>query len=91
MSIIIELEIEKFVEDWKTYYVATSKEVQGLVAQWDTLKETIDIAEDVIESIFEARKKLFKDNNKKTLKIMDLVKQKKKIWTKFKCPLEIIT
>jgi predicted RNase H-like HicB family nuclease len=55
MSFYISLDIEK-VEDG--YFLATSEEVQGLVAQGRTINETIEIAKDVARKILEARKEL---------------------------------
>lgn len=44
----ITLEIEKLPEG---YYLATSKDVQGLVAQAKTFEETIEIAEDLAKKL----------------------------------------
>jgi predicted RNase H-like HicB family nuclease len=55
LAYLIELDIEKLPEG---YYLATSPEVQGLVAQGRTINETIDIAKDVARKILEARKEL---------------------------------
>jgi len=53
MAYIIDLNIEKLPEG---YYLATSSDIQGLVAQGRTINETIDIAKDVARKILEARK-----------------------------------
>lgn len=50
MSFIIELDIEKLPEG---VFLATSKQVQGLVAQGRTINETIEIAKDVARRILE--------------------------------------
>ncbi|MFC2129879.1 type II toxin-antitoxin system HicB family antitoxin [Bacteroidota bacterium] len=55
MSFYINLDIKKLPEG---YYLATSEQVQGLVAQGRTINETIDIAKDVARKILEARKEL---------------------------------
>lgn len=52
MPYYINLKIEKLPEG---YYLATSDEVQGLVAQGRTINETIEIAKDVGRKILEAR------------------------------------
>ncbi len=52
MSYFIDLTIEKLPEG---YYLATSSQVQGLVAQGRTINETIEIAKDVARKILEAR------------------------------------
>lgn len=44
MQQYIFLNIEKLPE-W--YYLATSNQVQWLVAQWKTIEETINIAQDL--------------------------------------------
>ena len=55
MSYYISLNIEKLPEG---YYLATSEQVQGLVAQGRTINETIEIAKDVARKILEAREEI---------------------------------
>lgn len=55
MSYYINLDIEKLPEG---VYLATSEQVQGLVAQGRTINETIEIAKDVARKILEARKEM---------------------------------
>jgi len=52
MEHMIQLHIEKLPEG---VYLATSDEVQGLVAQGRTITETIEIARDVAKKLIEAR------------------------------------
>ena len=52
MEHMIQLHIEKLPEGM---YLATSDEVQGLVAQGRTIQETIDIARDVARKLIEAQ------------------------------------
>ena len=52
MERIIRLHIEKLPEG---AYLATSEDVQGLIAEGRTLQETIEIARDVARLIFELR------------------------------------
>ena len=52
MERIINLHIEKLPEG---VYLATSDDVQGLVAQGRTVSEAIEIARDVARRIFEAK------------------------------------
>lgn len=52
MEHIIQLHIEKLPEG---LYLATSDEVQGLVAQGRTIQETIEIARDVARKLIEAQ------------------------------------
>lgn len=52
-NIYITLDIEKLPGG---YYVATSRDVQGLVAQAKTFEKTIQIAEDVARKLFQAQK-----------------------------------
>ena len=49
---MIQLHIEKLPEGM---YLATSDEVQGLVAQGRTIQETIEIARDVAKKLIEAQ------------------------------------
>ena len=48
----IQIHIEKLPEG---YYLATSEEVQGLVAQGRTITETLEIARDVIKKLLESQ------------------------------------
>ncbi len=52
MEHLIQLHIEKLSEG---LYLATSDEVQGLVAQDRTIQETIEIARDVAKKLLEAQ------------------------------------
>lgn len=52
MERVLNLHIEKLPEG---FYLATSEEVQGLVAQGRTITETLEIARDVAKKLLEAR------------------------------------
>ncbi len=52
MEHMIQLHIEKLPEG---VYLATSDEVQGLIAQGRTIQETIEIARDVEKKLIEAQ------------------------------------
>lgn len=52
MERIINLHIEKLPEG---YYLATSENIQGLVAQGRTVAETIEIAKDIAKKLIEAQ------------------------------------
>ncbi|MBZ0183009.1 MAG: hypothetical protein K8F60_11180 [Melioribacteraceae bacterium] len=52
MEKIINIHIEKLPEG---LYLATSDEVQGLVAQGRTITETLEIARDVAKKLIEAQ------------------------------------
>ncbi len=52
MERVLSLHIEKLPEG---VYLATSEDVQGLVAQGRTITETLEIARDVAKKILEAR------------------------------------
>ena len=49
----INLTIERFQENGQDYYVATSPDIQGLVAEADTIDAVIDIAKDLIPILLE--------------------------------------
>lgn len=53
-DIRITLDIERLPEG---YYLATSREVQGLVAQAKTFEKTVEIAEDVARKLLQAQKR----------------------------------
>lgn len=52
MERIVQIRIEKLPEG---VYLATSDEVQGLVAQGRTITETLEIARDVARRLLQAR------------------------------------
>jgi predicted RNase H-like HicB family nuclease len=52
MEHVIELHIEKLPEG---VYLATSDDVQGLVAQGRTIQETLEIARDVAKKLLESQ------------------------------------
>jgi predicted RNase H-like HicB family nuclease len=52
MERVLNLHIEKLPEG---LYLATSEDVQGLVAQGRTITETLEIARDVAKKILERR------------------------------------
>jgi predicted RNase H-like HicB family nuclease len=49
---IVKIRIEKLPEG---FYLATSEELQGLVAQGRTISETLEIARDVARRLLEAQ------------------------------------
>jgi len=59
MERIIKLHIEKLPEG---VFLATSEEVEGLVAQGRTISETLEIARDVAKKILELREE-YSDKN----------------------------
>ncbi len=61
MERLINIHIEKLPEG---YYLATSDEVQGLVAQGRTITETLEIARDVARIILETGIKKEKNKTK---------------------------
>jgi len=63
MESIINVHIEKLPEG---VYLATSEDIQGLVAQGRTVTETIEIARDVAKKLIEAQ---VKESNEKKLKL----------------------
>lgn len=52
MEKIVNLHIEKLPEG---FYLATSDNVQGLIAQGRTIAETIEIAKDIAKKLLEAQ------------------------------------
>jgi len=64
MERIVKINIKKLPEG---LYLATSKDVQGLVAQERTIEETLEIARDVAKKLLEARE----ENISKLLVIED--------------------
>jgi predicted RNase H-like HicB family nuclease len=56
MKTLIKLKIEKFIEQEQEYFVATSDDLEGLVAEGKTIAETIEIAQDVARVLLELEK-----------------------------------
>ncbi len=52
MEKIINIHIEKLPEG---FFLATSENIQGLVAQGRTITETLEIARDVVKKLLEAQ------------------------------------
>jgi predicted RNase H-like HicB family nuclease len=52
MESLITIKVEKLPEG---YYLATSDEIQGLVAQGRTINETLEIARDVAKKLLESQ------------------------------------
>ncbi len=60
MELAIGIRIEKLPEG---VYLATSDEIQGLVAQGRTVAETLEIARDVARKIIDARRERAEPEN----------------------------
>ena len=53
MKTLIELKIEKFTKAEEEYFVATSEELEGLVAEGKTIEEVVEIAQDVAKILLQ--------------------------------------
>ncbi len=67
MERMVKLHIEKLPEG---VYLATSDELQGLVAQGRTITETLEIARDVARKLIEARTENYAESKKGTNNII---------------------
>ena len=56
MSTFINLNINKYKENDKEYYVATSNDIQGLVVEGKTLQNTIELSKKVAKDLIELKK-----------------------------------
>ena len=56
MKTLIKLKIEKIVEKEEEYFLATSDDLEGLVAEGKTIEEVIEIAQDVAKVLLELEK-----------------------------------
>jgi predicted RNase H-like HicB family nuclease len=63
MQTLIRLKIERFIEQDQEYFVATSDDLQGLVAEGKTVQEAIEIAEDVAKVLLELEKEAVQTQN----------------------------
>jgi predicted RNase H-like HicB family nuclease len=57
MKAIVKLKIERFEEQGQEYFVATSDDLQGLVAEGNTVEEAVAIAEDLAHHLLELDRK----------------------------------
>ncbi|MCL1469316.1 type II toxin-antitoxin system HicB family antitoxin [Argonema antarcticum] len=57
MQTLIRLKVEKLIEDGQEYFVATSDDLEGLVAEGKTVQEAIEIAEDVAKVLLDLKKR----------------------------------
>jgi len=71
MEKIINIHIEKLPEG---LYLATSEDIQGLVAQGRTVTETIEIARDVAKKLLETESEPGKDSDNKNIKMLTISK-----------------
>jgi predicted RNase H-like HicB family nuclease len=63
MQTLIRLKIERFIEQDQEYFVATSDDLQGLVAEGKTVQEAIEIAEDLAKVLLELEKEAVQTQN----------------------------
>lgn len=64
MKAFLKLKIEKFFEKEEEYFVATSDDLEGLVAEGKTIQEVIEIAKDVAHVLLELEKETNKNFSK---------------------------
>lgn len=67
MRTMIKLQIEKLEENGEEYYLATSDDIQGLVAEGKTIEEVIEIASDLARIMLELDAELNNQPNLATL------------------------
>ncbi len=70
MQTLIRLKVEKLLENGQEYFVATSDDLQGLVAEGKTIQEAIEIAEDVAKVLLYLEKQ-----NNQDFQLQDLPSQ----------------
>ena len=58
MKTLIRLKIERCWENETEYFIATSDDLQGLVAEGKTIQEAIEIAEDVAKGLLALEKEM---------------------------------
>ena len=73
MKTLIKLKIERFEAEGQEYFVATSDELQGLVAEGETVEKVIEIAEDVARILLEIEQ----ENKNKEGTLRAILKQAK--------------
>jgi predicted RNase H-like HicB family nuclease len=60
---VIRIVIEEIVEDGEKYYLAKSPDVQGFLAETETLDEMLKVAPEVMEMILELDKEIEEENH----------------------------
>jgi predicted RNase H-like HicB family nuclease len=74
MEKMIDIKIEQFEENGEIYYLATSKDVQGLLAQGSTVEETLNIAKSLVYELIEVRKEINEQNIDSSVRLIDIPK-----------------
>lgn len=72
MKKYLDLKIEKLEENGEVYFLATSKDIQGLVAEGDTVEETVEIARSLVVDLMELRETKNKENKIMLTKIPEI-------------------
>ncbi len=67
MKTLIKLKIEKFCENNKEYFLPTSNDLEGLVAEGTTIEEVLEIAQDVARILLDLEKETNSDLTSKTI------------------------
>jgi predicted RNase H-like HicB family nuclease len=63
MQHLINLKIERFSQEAKDYFIATSHDVPGLVAEADTIEDVLEIAGDLVPSLLELGDRKIESNS----------------------------
>lgn len=55
---MIDIRVEQFEENGEIYYLATSEDIQGLIAQGSTVEETLECAKSLVYELIAVRKEI---------------------------------
>jgi predicted RNase H-like HicB family nuclease len=58
MEKMINIKVEHIQENSEEFFLATSEDIQGLIAQGSTVEETLEIAQSLVYDLLEVRKEI---------------------------------
>ena len=71
---MINIKVEQFKENNEYYYLVTSEDIQGLIAEGSTVEEAVSIAQSLIYDLLEIRKEINKEDLIDNIKFSDIPK-----------------
>lgn len=52
----VTISVQRKEEEWQVYFLATSKNIDGFYAVWETMEEAIQSAKDVLSDMYKREK-----------------------------------
>jgi len=79
MKIMLKISVEKVKYKWEEYFIATSDDLQGFMAEWKSFEEMQDNSEKVVKWLLHVKKQRYDDMKKKIFELAYIVYSKVKI------------